>query len=1524
MQRHLARALAVVLAIGLLLWGAVYLVTDTDWGRGQVRRRVVALIQSNSHGIVRVGAVTGNLFSGFTLIDVSITDSSGAPFIKADEFWANYSISTLFGKKIDFSQVRFVRPVIVLDKPPDGRWNWDRIFPRDTLAPRGRQKTGWGAWIHFSDVSIVDGDLTIRSPWGVNERLTGAKATDALRQATGPQGRLQLVKLPSGYQKVSELHHINGTIPLLRLTDPGYPNSLIQVKQITMIAQLFKPPVADVRSLNGTFQFTPDSVWWKGVNATLPGSKINGDGKYGIASGDFHLRVHADTASPADFRWVEPALPLTGGGKLDFGLDWQGDTSTYRAAKVDVQLAQSHVAGKITVVINDSLTYHGADLTFANLDTRMMQRIFPGIYVPRQGFLTGHSTFDGTIRGLRINGDVVFRDAAAGRARSHAIGGGWVGYTNGIFSARNLRLRMLPVQMSLVKAAVTGPLPIGGAISGNATFNGSAANLLVMQGDVTHVEAGAVSRATGRVGFRTHGIKYFDVDARVHPLALATAGRFVPSLGLRGSASGPIRLVGTLRDLSVRSDLTFADGGYLNVVGKVDLESRAKSYNLDLTTRLFNANAVVAKAPTTSVTAVARVEGTGTDPATMRASIVADISASSFDTVAIDKANVRVRVADGLARFDTLAIQVPQGVVEAKGSIGLDAGRSGQLSYHVAIDSLSKISALVSRDTTPVPPRPGILARRIARAHTDSVRAAQATEVERAATGKALPKFPVDTPRVVRINELAGSLTADGVATGNIHSFNLRGTASGKNILARGNSIGSVVADYTWNNARTPESQVILNAHALAVRTMGFDLDSVTAKLSYQKPNGTAQVIVNQDDQRSYTASAQFTLDKVRSSLTLNDLKLKFDSTLWASTHPASLHWGQAGFDIQNLELRNGANGRIFVNGSLPKNGSADLQVALDNFDVRDLISITQSDVDAKGLISFDLHATGTTADPTFRGAFGAVNLVYNGTTVPELHGTLDYANQTVTGRAELMRAGKQPMAIVEGTIPINLALSGVTGSRFPADREIALNVTADSLPFDLIPQVTDIVSDVKGKATGQLKVAGTLNRPMLTGQFALHDGQARLVPVGVTLHSIEASIRMLRDTIVVDSIVGQSKGRIALYGGVGIGSVREPSFDLRLTTLNALVLDNDRGKLWASADLAMTGPFKGAHITGDLRLREGVVYIPSAQDKTIVGPGDPALFSVLDTAVATNKELFPGESPLLANLMADVALRIDRDVFVRSREANIEIYTDEDLGIHVNRAKQSLVLDGVILSERGEYTFMTRRFNIKRGSATFINSAELNPMLQATGEYEVRLPAREAINIQIIIGGTLQRPNISLQSDAQPPIAQSDLLSYLAFGRSSSSLIQLEGSGLTNGTSGPGNVIGAGASLASRQLAGVALGVFADQLAGEAARSLGVDVFTITPADVQTDIGNFLRATQVEFGKYIRAHTFVAAQTRLDPAALGRPGLQLQHRFGGLGGYSFEASVETRYLLNEPTLAPQTVSTTSVFGLFLIRNWRF
>ncbi len=1507
-----------VVLVVVLLVGAAYLITNSDWGRERVRRYVEGLIQRNSHGLVHIGSVTGNLLHGVTLHDVVITDSARAPFVKADEIWAKYSLNTLRGKKLEFNDVKLVHPFIVIDKQPGGKWNYDRIFPHDTVTHAGVQKTGWGTWIRFSNVTVVSGDLIVRSPWDPGT-ATPAERADKVRAALGPTGRLKILQVAKGYQKESSFHSINGLFPLVRLEDPAYKSRMIDVSALKMVAEPFRPPVADVRGLTGTFEFTGDSVWWKGARVTFPATRASGDGRYYMESGDLHLRLHGDPVRPADIRWAMPNLPEDGSGKLDFGLDWTGKKSVYLAQNMDVTLEKSHVAGKIEATVTDTIAYRDANLSFANLDTRLLTRLFPTMTFPRPLTLTGKATFDGGEHSLKVNGDVVVDDRLSGR--SHLVAVGVMGLSKGIFTARDLHVRMLPLQMNLAKA-LAPTLKLAGTMTGTATLNGSSAAIMTAQGDVTEVENGAVTHATGRAAMRARGMPWYDVDATMHPLALTTLGRYMPTVGLIGSASGPLKLKGFENDLAINTQLTFPDGGFLDLRGTMDLHSKDTGYNLQFNTRQFNAGAAVAKAPRTSITAVGTASGRGFVPETMQAQLVARVAASSVDTLSVDSANVRVAIADGIARIDTLAVGLPQGIVEAKGTIGMTPAHTGTLSYHIAIDSLSRFAGLISTDTSVVRPRPGILAQRIRKAKADSLRIARATEVERAVTGMPLPRTVVDTPQAVRKNDLSGTVRADGVVTGSIRNFSAKGTASGSNIVARGNTVGSFTADYDWINARTPESQVSVNGQAKSVRAAGFALDSVGAKLTYHKPNGTLQIVVNQDNARTYSADAAFTLDKIRNALTLNTLKLQFDTSAWASTGVAAVHWGQAGIEVEKLELRNGVNGRIYVNGFVPKQGNANLDIAVDNLNVADVIALTESGYNATGLISLNIHATGTTDNPQFKGVFSATNLVYNGGAVPEVHGNVDYANQTLTGSAEAMRAGNQPFLIAEGTVPINLAITGVTGSRFPTDRQIALNINADSLPLNLVPQFGNYVSNLKGRATGSFKIGGSLNHPQLSGDLALHEGQARVVLAGINLSQIEASIRMLGDTVVIDSVAAYSKGRILLTGRLGMGALSAPSFDLKLQTQNAQVLNNQRGELRVSANLAMTGPFKDAHVTGDVRIREGFLYIPPSENKTLVGQDDPAIFNVLDTAVMADRELFPTQSPLLANLRMDVNLRVDRDVFVRSLEANIEVYSDGDLGVHVNRAKETLVLDGVLLSERGEYTFMTRRFDIKRGSATFINSTELNPTLQGTAQYKVNQPNREAINIQIVVGGTLHSPNISLTSDAQPPIAQSDLLSYLAFGQSSSSLVQLEGSGLTNSS---GGLVGAGAALASRQLAGVAIGVITDQFAGSAARSLGADVFTITPADVQTDVGNFLRGTQFEFGKYIKSHTFVAVNSPLDPKALVRPGVQVVHRFGGLRGYRLETGVDTRYLLREPTLQrDQTVATTSAFGAFLIREWRF
>ena len=1523
MKRHFIRGLAVLAVLGILGVIVVFGIANTDWGREQVRKRVVGSIQNASHGIVKVGSVSGNLLNGFTLHDLVITDSSGAPFVKVDEASARYALRALYGQHIDFDAVRLVRPVIVLDRQPNGRWNWDRIFPRDTVTRAGKQSNGWGDWVRFTDVTMVDGDITAKSPW--SPKVTaGLSESDVLRTAMGPEGRFAIVKVPNGWQKISKFHHVNAKAPLIRLEDPAYKTRHADISALSTIAEPFRPPLATVKSLVGSFEFTGDSIWWQRADATLPGSRLSGSGKYIITNDNLTLHLHADPVAASDIRWVYPRIPEKGSGKLDFDLAWVGDTSIYVARNADIQVADAHLSGELGITfMGKDFSLQNTNARFTTLDTKLIEQIFPLVKLPRQGILAGRAKLDGDQNKLAVDADVVFDDRKAGR--NHVIAIGNVGFMKGDFRAENLRLTMRPLQVDLLRS-YAAKLPVGGTLAGTATLNGSVKSRMTAKADITHVDRGSVSRLTGTAAFRgSPGGKvaatWFDVDAQLHPLSLVTAGRFFPAAGLRGDASGPIRVTGTLADLAVKTRLGFSDGGSLGLTGKFDLASRDKGYDASLDANLFNANAIIAKAPRTSITATATANGRGLDPATMRANLVADIQSSTYDTLSITSAKIRLAAANGVARIDTLALEVPEGVANAKGTFGLAAGKSGQLTYHVSVDSLNRLASLLPPQQGDVLPRPGILARRTARSRSDSTKIAKATEVERAITGRAAPTLaPVDTPHVVSKGVLAGSLLADGVATGNIKSFGLNGTASGRNIVARGNTVEKFQAQYDWTNALTPQSHVNVDASAKRVVAAGFDLDSLHTKITYQKPQGTAEVTVVQNDKDIYSANADFLLNKVGNELKLNRMQLRFDSTVWASTRPSVVHWGTAGVDINNLELRNSTNGRIFVNGLLPKAGRANLEVAVDNFEVADLIDLAQSDIPARGLISFDIKAAGTAADPTFGGSFGTQRFFYKDTPVPEIHGVLSYANQTLTGRADAMREGKPSVLFAKGTIPINLALTGVTGPRLPKDRQIDLALRADSLPLDLIPQISTLVTDLKGSAVADFKVTGTLARPEIAGTFKLDGAQAHVVPVGLTLTRINGSIRMLHDTIVVDSLVAYSGGRMSVTGGLGIGSLREPSFDLKVFANHAIVLNDKDGKLTANIDLAVTGPFKDAHVGGDLRILDGVLFVPKSEGKKIIGTSDPALFSVLDTAVLANREIFPTQSPLLANLRMDVNLQVDRDVFVRSPDFNIELYSDGNLVIHVNRAKESLVLDGVLLSERGVYSFLSKRFDIKRGSATFVNSEEINPTLQVTGGYEVRLPSREAINIQILIGGTMRNPQISLESDAQPPINQSDLLSYLAFGRSSSSLLQLEGAGL----GGNNNLVGAGAALASKQLAAVALGVFTDQVSGEAARALGADVFNIAPADVQTDVGSFLRGTEIEYGKYIKSHTFLSLTVRPDPATLRRPGLLLQHRFGGLKGYSLETSLQPRYLLKDPTLDLQAPSTTSVLSLFLIRSWRY
>lgn len=1035
--RVLLGIVTVLLGIVALAGIVVVVLTSTEWGHERVRRIALSQLQSRIHGKATIGKISGNLLSGLTIHDFAISDSTGEPFIAAQEVSARYALGALIGKKIWLQDVRLVRPLIVLDRPPGGKWNYQRIFVSDTTPQQQSTGPGFGSWIRFENVTVVDGDVIVRTPWSPGDKLTATARDSLIRDALAGHGRAMVVQAAHSYggeppyQKVVELRALNASLPMLRLADPNEKNRYAQVASLQMTALPFRPPAAVVTDMKGNFNFNNDSLWWRGIRAAMPASRVSGDGSYAFSSGDMTLTIRGAPAALADLRWLYPRLPSEGGGSLDFAMKWKGGVQDYTARNADIAVGATTVKGDFGITMSDTFALHDTNLRFANFDTRLAEQLIAGFKSPRRGSLSGRAAVNGGKNALRVDADVAFADATTGTSQVAAVG--VVGFGNGALNANNLRLRLHPVQVELAKAlAGSGlQLPISGVVTGTATVSGDTRTRLAGNIDIAHDDRGYHSQLTGTAAVRLArggGAPWMDINVIARPVSLAEIGRFAPSIGLQGSATGPVRLTGSLSNLAVSSDLRLPDRGRLVARGSVGFTGPTKRYDLALGMYVFNVHTVLASGPVTSLTLTARAQGSGFTPATMNATFAADLAAGSrWDSLAVDTGSVRVAINNGLATIQKLQLSGAHTSVDVHGSFGLVANRTGTVAYTVLVDSLAALDRVLPHstpDTGSYRPRPAVVARAVRQARADSARIARRTEVERLATGRALPKLVVDTPKATPI-AVKGKAYAKGTLAGNLQRFDLRGWLGADSIDVHGIAAQRIRGQYAWMNARTPASVMAIALIGDTVNAAGFAFDSLQTNVTYrgQAGGGRIEVAVRQGDQRDYGLKGDYVLQPNNRELRIANLQLRFDTTVWQATHPASIQMRPQGIAVQNLELRSGPTSRIYANGLLPSSGVGNFELAIDNFQVGDLLDILQSDVDLQGFVTLHGSMQGTLAAPKLRGALGLVGAVYKGDTVPELHGTFGYDRHALTANIDLLRRGGAPMATIAANLPINSTL---------------------------------------------------------------------------------------------------------------------------------------------------------------------------------------------------------------------------------------------------------------------------------------------------------------------------------------------------------------------------------------------------------------------------------------------------------------------------------------------------------------------
>ena len=160
--------------------------------------------------------------------------------------------------------------------------------------------------------------------------------------------------------------------------------------------------------------------------------------------------------------------------------------------------------------------------------------------------------------------------------------------------------------------------------------------------------------------------------------------------------------------------------------------------------------------------------------------------------------------------------------------------------------------------------------------------------------------------------------------------------------------------------------------------------------------------------------------------------------------------------------------------------------------------------------------------------------------------------------------------------------------------------------------------------------VAGTVKQPVLNGQFAITDGTATMTNLGLALERINADVTLERDTVFVKRLSAQTqrerRGTMSVEGFVGLRHYANPEFRLSARAENFHIIEKPGlASLDISTDSVLTlrGEYRGATVTGAVRVDRGTIYIPELITKKIVDLSDPEFAGIVDTLLARDQSCF-------------------------------------------------------------------------------------------------------------------------------------------------------------------------------------------------------------------------------------------------------------------------------------------------------------
>ena len=1316
------RSLQIVAFVATLVIGVAsmaVIVTQTTWFKEWLRGFIVRQAEDYVNGRLSIGRLDGNLFFGVELEDVDVT-MNGKRVVEVKDIGLDYNFLTFLGGDVVLNDIRLNKPVIRVEKTPEG-WTLTQLIKARTPDPK---EPKWRRTLAVGEIGVTDGELYF---------------DDA--KPVGTAGVEAAVDVP---QRIDRLNASVGVT-----TDENALN--VKIGHVSLRAH---EPEFGLNDLSGRIVRTANGVTLENVAVRTEESSLQVGGVIrNIEKGNLvvDLKASSDKLALNEIAKLVPALrgmPL----QPAFELSARGPAerlavqlnareaqvgSVIGDLTVDAVEPDRRVAGTVRlahfnvapVVKNNAFKSDVSGQGQLDLTLPSGQQPLSGTYSinASRAMVAGYEARDLKAKG-RIDGDTIRLDGGAAAYGARATAAGTVKIATPLEldlkgSAANVDLRNLPPQVNAPR--VPSNLQLDYDLSGRGdVFSGSLrlatstlADATIASGTTASFTVGggaapeyAADGSASNLDLQKVG-RGFDIGALA---ADRFRSRINASFSVKGSGGGSTPLTLDASGVVTDSELfgaSFPRMDLKTMFAGSDAQVRALGQFAGLDPAVVSGNERLAGKVTgaVDVNTTLRNYRDGVTFDSIDASGRVNLGTSSIGDVSIDSAVFDGTYANRVGQLNQFSIVGPDANVNGTGTIALNDTGASNMNVHAESPSLDRIGELIGQP-------------------------------------------------------IKGAATVDAKITGNGRELQAAGTLKGSNVGHGNNEALNLDTTFT---VRVPELRAVdaaldAKSKATLLEVAGQHITELTADTKYAGRrldfDATAKEGV-----RNAGAAGSIVFHPEHQEIHIRNLSLRSGNVEWrtAPESGAAIQYAKERIAIENMRLVNGDQ-RIEADGVIGS-PSETLKVRADNVDLAQLEQLMLTNRGFTGRLNATATVSGRADTLRANGQFEMAPGAFKNFKFTRLGGTADYAPRGVKLDVRLEQT-PQAWLTAKGFTPMSLFRPTTEAERGGAGEPVDLRLESSKVDLGIIQGFFQEVSRVTGTFQVNLHVTGTGYDPRITGAIEVEKGAFGVPYLKTYYTGLDTRVEFKPDLVEIQklTIADDHKNSMTLSGALATHERQIGNVDLKIQSNNFEVIHNDLAVLKLDTDVRVTGELREPKVAGSIDVHSGTIDVAQVIERATT---DPYATEATELEPAAGKNTV--QSNLFDALDLEVGLAVPGNLILKGtdiRPANSPIGIG-DISVTVGGAVQikkpragKVQLIGEVNTVRGRYDFQGRRFEILRdGRIRFGGGEEIDPVLDVRTRRII-----SGVEAFVRIGGTLRQPELTFSS--RPPLDQADILSLIVF----------------------------------------------------------------------------------------------------------------------------------------------------------------